>query len=266
MNEHPSTYALITGAAIGIGRALAVECARRGINLALIDIPGSGLQQTIEYLHKNYPVDVRYMEIDLTTPDAAYQVYTWSREQNITVGMLINNAGKGHLGSFTDYNHNFYEKLVRLNVESVVVLTRLFLPGMKKLGQAHILNLGSIASFYPMPYKIVYAGSKSFIYSFSRALKEELKHSGVTVSVLCPGPIITNQEVIQRIRRGGFWGRQSAMRPGKMARMAIDKMIRGKAVIIPGGLNKFFRTASMLVPNALKQKLLAKKFNVEEKI
>lgn len=266
MNDNQQLYALITGAGIGIGRALAIECARRNMNLALIDLPGSGLEKTIDHLNKHFEVDVQYLEIDLTTPQSAEKVFNWSREHNIQVGMLINNAGKGHLGCFTDYDHTFYERMVRLNVESVVLLTRLFLPEMKKMEKAYILNLGSIASFYPIPYKIVYAGSKSFIYSFSRALKQELQHSPVTVSVLCPGPIITNQEVIQRIRRGGFWGRRSAMRPGKMAGIAITQMLRGKAVIIPGGINKFFRFASMLVPTRIKQRLLARKFNVNEKI
>jgi len=266
MNDNHQPYALITGAGIGIGRALAIECANRNMNLALIDLPGSGLEKTIRHLKKNFHVDIQYLEIDLTTPHSAEKIYTWTKEQNITVNMLINNAGKGHLGCFTDFDHTFYEKLVRLNVEAVVLLTRLFLPEMKRLKRAYILNLGSIASFYPIPYKIVYAGSKSFIYSFSRALKQELKQSSVTVSVLCPGPIITNQEVIQRIRQSGFWGRRSSMRPGRMARIAVSQMLQGKAVIIPGELNKLFRFASMLVPTRIKQGLLAKKFNVNEKI
>ncbi len=267
MNNTPNhAYALITGASTGIGRALAIECARRNMNLALIDLPESGLQQTICYLKKHFLVKIRFLELDLTTPRSAERIYNWSHEHNMAIRMLINNAGKGHLGAFTDYDHAFYEKLVRLNVESVVLLTRLFLPEMKKMDQAYIMNLGSLASFYPIPYKIVYAGSKSFIFSFSRALKAELKNTGVHISILCPGPIITNQEVIQRIRRGGYWARLSTMRSGKMARVAISEMLQGKTLIIPGTINKLFRIASMLVPTPVKQHLLAKKFNVKEKI
>jgi short-subunit dehydrogenase len=266
MNETQRTHTLITGASLGIGRALAIECARRNMNLALIDLPDAGLPQTINYLEKHYSVDIRSLEVDLTTPNSAENIYDWTRRQNITVRILINNAGKGHLGAFTDYGHTFYGKMVRLNIESVVLLTRLFLPEMKKLERAYIMNLGSIASFYPIPYKIVYAGSKSFIYSFSRALKEELRNTPVSISVLCPGPILTNTEVIKRIRRGGYWARLSAMRPAKMARIAISALLSGKSVIIPGGVNRFFRTASMLVPTPLKQRLLARKFSVREKI
>ena len=266
MNDHQMPYALITGASVGIGRALAIECARRNMNLALIDLPDSCLEVTIAHLRKNYSVNIRSLEVDLTTPNSAQKIYHWTNEEKITVGMLINNAGKGHLGSFTHYEHTFYEKMVRLNIESVVLLTRLFLPEMLKLERAYIMNLGSIASFYPIPYKIVYAGSKSFIFSFSRALKEELRHTGVRVSVLCPGPIITNQEVIQRIRRGGFWAKLSAMQPSKMAQIAIDQMMKGNTVIIPGRVNRFFKRASSVVPTFIKQKILVRKFNVEEKI
>ena len=266
ISDNHKPYTLITGAAIGIGRALAIECARRNMNLALIDLPCSGLDKTIHHLRKNYRVDVQYMETDLTSPHSAEKIFNWTRSQNITVETLINNAGKGHLGSFTDYDHTFYEKMVRLNIESVVVLTRLFLPEMKKLDRAYILNLGSLAAFYPIPYKIVYAGSKSFIYAFSSALKQELKHSGVTVSVLCPGPIITNQEVIMRIRHGGFWAKRSSMQPSKMAVIAISQLLRGKTLIIPGVLNKCFRIASTLVPTKIKQNLLSRKFNVNKKI
>jgi len=266
MSDHQLPFALVTGASVGIGRALAIECACRNMNLALIDLPDSCLEQTITYLRKNYSITIRSLKVDLTTPNAAEKIYHWTQKEDITVGMLINNAGKGHLGPFTDYEHTFYEKMVRLNIESVVLLTRLFLPEMKKLERAYIMNLGSIASFYPIPYKIVYAGSKSFIFSFSRALKEELRHTGVRVSVLCPGPILTNQEVIQRIRHTGFWAKLSAMQPSRMAHIAIDQLLKGNTVIIPGRVNRIFKYASAIVPTFIKQKVLVKKFNVKEKI
>jgi short-subunit dehydrogenase len=259
-------YTLITGASVGIGRALAIECAKRGMNLVLIDLPDSPLNRTIRYLNKYYPVHIESFLIDLTTPNAPLDIYNRCVEREIYVNMLINNAGLGHLGSFCDYDYRFYEKIIRLNIESVVLLTRLFLPDMKKMDHAYILNLGSIASFYPIPFKIVYAGSKNFIYSFSRALKAELKNTSVSVSVLCPGPIMTNQEVIKRIRRGGFWGKMSTMRANKMARIAISGLMKKKALIIPGFVNKFFLRLNQIIPIALKEKFLYRKFNVKSKI
>jgi hypothetical protein len=257
-------YTLITGASTGIGRAFAIENAKRGYNLALVSLPNSGLDTVIKYIKKHYPITVKYYLIDLTEDDASQKIYDWTREEDITVNILINNAGKGHLGDFLDYESEFYKDLIRLNIESVVLLTRLFLPEMKKLQAAYILNLGSIASYYPMPYKIVYAGSKMFVYSFSRALKEELRHSGVHVSVLCPGPIITSREVIERIRQGGFWGRISSMRAQTLAKLAMDKLFKKKTVIIPGLISKFFILSNRLLSTSFKQKIISRKFRVKK--
>jgi short-subunit dehydrogenase len=262
LNTRFSGSALITGASKGIGRALAIECAKRGFNLALVSLPDSGLIPVVKYITKHYPVKVKFLEIDLSLPKAPMKIYQWTSQESINVQLLINNAGLGHLGSFSEYSYEFYEKIIRLNIESVVLLTKLFLPELKKHDKAYILNLGSLASFYPIPFKIVYAGSKSFIYSFSRALKSEMKKSPVNVSVLCPGPIITSPEVIERIKQGGFWGRSSSMRAQKMARIALNGLFKEKAVIIPGTINKCLRLVNNLIPVALKQKVLAKKFNV----
>ena len=264
MMEHSGKlFTLITGASVGIGRALAIECAKRDMNLMLVDLPDSALDSTIRYLKKYYSVEVESLAIDLTTPNAPMEIYKHCMEQGIMVDMLINNAGLGYLSPFCNNEYRFYEKILRLNIESVVLLTRLFLPDMKELEKAYILNLGSIASFYPIPFKIVYAGSKNFVFSFSRALKTELKNTPVKVSILCPGPILTNQEVIQRIRVGGVWARLSTMRANKVAKIAISNLLNGKTVIIPGFVNKFFSTINKIIPPNLKQRLLFNKFNVK---
>jgi len=266
MEQSQKLYTLITGASIGIGRALAIECAKRNMNLLLVDLPDSGLDSTIRYLKKYYSVDVQSFALDLTSPNAPLDIYQRSKEMGITINMLINNAGMGHLGSFCDYEYRFYEEIIRLNIESVVILTRLFLPGMKKLDQAYVLNLGSLAAFYPIPFKTVYAGSKNFVYSFSRALKTELKNTPVKVSVLCPGPIMTNQEVLKRIRQGGIWAKITTMRANKMAEVAISNLLKGKAVIVPGLANKFISFLTKIVPVGIKQRFMFNKFNVTDKI
>jgi short-subunit dehydrogenase len=257
---------LITGASAGIGRALAIECAKRNMNLFLVDLPDSYIDQTIFYLRKHYTVDIEYYTADLTSDEAPLNIYHYAKQLDIKINMLINNAGIGHLGSFCDYDHQFYSNMLRLNIESVVMLTRLFLPQMREIENAYILNLGSIASFYPIPFKIVYAGSKSFVYFFSRALKAELKHTSVKVSVVCPGPIVTNQEVINRIRQSGFWGKISAMRANKIAEIAISGLLKGKPLIIPGLVNKFYLRLNLLLPVSLKETFLFRKFNVRDKV
>lgn len=259
-------YALVTGASMGIGRALSIETAKRGYHLALVALPGSNLEKLAAYIRKHFDVTVIFMEIDLTTPQAPMQIFHWIKKENITLQILINNAGLGHLGPFTDYSYEFYQKLIRLNIESVVLLSRLFIPELQKNYESYILNLGSIASFFPIPYKVAYAGSKMFVYSFSRALREELKKDNIKVSVLCPGPILTNQDVIARIRKGGFWGKLSCMRAQDMAKTTLNKLFRGKAVIIPGAVNKLLTCLNFILPPGLKQQILARKFSVQHKI
>ena len=257
-------YTLITGASMGIGRAFAIESAKRDMNLALVSLPNSGLDKVIDYIRKNYQVKIKQLSIDLTENKAPLKIYEWTKHENIKINILINNAGRGHLGNFLDYPYEFYEELIRLNIESVVLLTRLFLPDMKKMEQSYILNLGSVASYYPMPYKIVYAGSKMFIYSFSRALSEELKNTNVHISILCPGPILTSQEVIARIRYGGFWGKASSMKAQKVAYLAMKNMFKKKKVIIPGIINKLFILSNKLFSTNFKQRIISKKFSIDK--
>ena len=261
-----SGYALITGASMGIGRAFAIECAKNNIDLALLSLPDSGLECVVKYIQVNYNVDVKSFEIDLTASGAPRQIYDWTKLERISVKILINNAGLGHLGPFSEYSYEFYEKIIRLNVESVVLLTRLFLPELLQQTNGYILNVGSIASFYPIPFKSVYSGSKTFIYAFSSALRDELRNSSLTVSVLCPGPILTNQDVIARIRKGGFLGKLITMRPQKMAAIALKNLFNHKAVIVPGRLNRCFLLLNHIIPTPIRRRILLKKFNVQEKI
>jgi len=128
---------------------------------------------------------------------------------------------------------------VQLNIQPLISLSHLFIPGMKKHPKAYILNVGSIASFYPVPYKSIYAASKSFVYSFSMALKEELKSTSIKVSVLCPGPVTTNEEVIARIKAQGRLGKLIKMTPDEVAKIAVRGLLNGKIIIIPGLLNRF---------------------------
>ena len=154
LNTKTTAYALVTGASMGIGRALSIEAAKRGYNLALVALPDSNLGKLADYIRKHYNVTVLFLEIDLTTSQAPMRIFNWIRNKDITLQILINNAGLGHLGPFTDYTYEFYQQLIRLNIESVVLLSRLFIPELRKNKESYILNLGSIASFYPIPYKV----------------------------------------------------------------------------------------------------------------
>ena len=175
------TYALITGGSQGIGKSIAVELAERGFNLLLVALHDDTLENARKELHEKYHlhVDIRVYGTDLTEETAATRLYDWCHENDINVQILVNNAGFGYTGRLNSYSIAFLDKLVHLNIVAVVNLTRVFIDDLAKYDEAYILNVGSIASYYDTPYKAVYAASKRFVYSFSRAIRAEFKSLGV---------------------------------------------------------------------------------------
>ena len=155
--------------------------------------PGSKKQGPSAAIH---PADaVQFLEIDLTLGDAPETVFEFCQDRDLTINYLINNAGIGHQGRFEETGLDFYENMLQLNVVAVVKLSQLFVPVLKKLPKAHIVNVSSLAGFFPVPYKSVYGATKSFIVSFSQALREELKDTSVKVTCLCPCFVPTSKTV-----------------------------------------------------------------------
>lgn len=251
-------YALLTGASHGIGNCLAEELASRNYNLILTALPESNLSAIAAEIKTTYNVEVHHFEIDLSEKSGPEKLYDWCKENNFKIGILINNAGIGHEGPFESTPFSFIDNMMQLNMNAVVHLTYLFLPDLKKCKDAYILNVGSLASFRPIPFKIVYTASKSFVFFFTRALREELLNSSIKVSVLCPGPVFTNDDVKRRTKSKGAIAQRMVMTPRKVARIAIENLFKGKAVIVPGSINKFLLFFEKLVPRNNKIKILGK--------
>jgi short-subunit dehydrogenase len=263
-NKSDNLFTLITGASSGIGKALAVESAMKKQNLVLIALPDENLEEFSESLRGKYRIKVKFFEIDLTEKNAALQVYLWCIKQKLSVNRLINNAGFGYRGSFEDYSLEFYETMMRLNMTSVVHLTRLFVPELRKHESASILNLGSMAAFLPIPYKTVYAATKAFIYSFSIALKEELRDSQIRVHILCPGGVPTNRDVQKRIATDGWLSRISMLYPQKVAQITFRKMENHTTVIVPGLVNRIYMLAGKFVTKSMRTRAMAKVFKKQQ--
>jgi len=254
-------YCLITGASRGLGWALAEECARAGMNLILVALPDTGLAEAASTLGQRYGIDVRCREIDLTEPDSPDALHRWIGEQRLAVNMLINNAGIGAHGPFSESALERNRAMIALNISALVQLTQLFLPELKRHPQAYILNVASLAAFYAMPCKPVYAPTKAFVLNFSLALRAELAGTTVTVSALCPGGIISNEECRKLIAAQGFIGRISCHHPEEVARYALEQMLRNRAVIIPGLINKVARIMGVFVPLSLTQLFIRSRFD-----
>ncbi|MGB0430481.1 MAG: SDR family NAD(P)-dependent oxidoreductase [Bacteroidia bacterium] len=266
MSNIKETYALITGGSSGIGRCMAIELAERGYNLLLVALHDETLAQTHKELVDRYQVDVdvRELGVDLTDPNAAKTIYDFCKNENINVQILINNAGFGYAGRLDTYSVDFFDKLMNLNNVAMVKLSRYFIDELKKHDEAFILNVGSIASYYDTPYKSVYAASKKFVYSFSRGIRAEFRNTGVSVTVLTPAGVMTNENVKSAADALGWKAKIISYTPEEVAAKAVKGMLNKKAVIIPGFFNKVYISIRKILPNSLTIKIIASQFEKKE--
>lgn len=261
-SEAYPSYALITGASHGIGRAFAFECAGRGMNLLLIALPEEELSVVARLIREKYPVQVLEFGIDLTAVNAAQRVFDFTREHEVRIQLLVNNAGFGAGGLFENHPLEKYNAMMQLNNAALVGLTYLFLDDLKSFPRSHILNMSSLEATLPLPYKTVYTATKNFIYSFSLALNEELRPSSVRVTVVCPAAVITNEEGLRRLRSQGFKGKLLAKRPEEIAAISIRKMMKGKTIVIPGAVPWLIVKIMNLLPELWKLRILERIFRV----
>jgi short-subunit dehydrogenase len=245
-------YTLITGASNGIGKAIAECCAKRKMNLVLVSLPGENLEElSYSIANKNF-VKVNFLELDLTEPHAAEELFNWCKEMDIEINILVNNAGIGYQGNFSDFDASFYKNLITLNVLALTMLTREFLPELMLRKNAYILNVSSFGGFYPMPFKTVYAASKSYVTTFSEALHEELKNSSVYVTTLCPAGVDSFEDSSERIDKIGWIAKLGRLKPSEVAEAAVSGMLNRRRRIIPGAINVLFHYLTRILPTRTK--------------
>ena len=263
---YENKYTLITGASEGFGKALAIECASRKMNLILVALPGPELYYLADFIKRNYKVDVVVFENDLTIEENCILVYKQVMELGLAVNMLINNAGLGSTMLFSEGPISFYKKQIKLNIMATTLLTHLFLNILKVNGPSFILNVGSLSSYFFLPKKQVYGATKSFIYCFSKSLNRELNKSEISVSVICPGNMNTNISVTQLIKTSNWLSRCSVMNPEDVAPVAINGLLNRKEVIIPGRLNKIFLLLNKLLPSFIKKLLIGRQMKAVKSV
>jgi uncharacterized protein len=260
------TYTLITGSSQGIGKAYAMEMAGRGHNLLLVALPEPKLEETANQIKSKFQVEVDFMGIDLAEIDAPSQVYQWCKEKNYVVDILMNNAGMAGTAIFDQSEPAYSDIRIMVNIRALALLCRYFIPDLKQLSQAYILNTGSLSAYYSIPYKSVYSASKAFVLNFSKAIRGELYGTNVSVSVVNPNGVFTNEGTYGRINAHGAKGRLTATTANELAKIAIDGMFRRKAVIVPLFVNKFLLFLQKLIPSKLEQRILRKEFMKEVKV
>lgn len=226
--------ALITGASSGIGRDLAIDLAKRGYDLIIVSRREDKLLEIKEMLN----VDVQVIPLDLGKKENCYYLFNLLKNQDIDI--LINNAGFGYLGEFKDMKTDKIENMIDLNVTSLTILFNLFLGEFTKRNNGFILNVASSSVYTFGPLMSEYYATKSYVYQLTRSVSEELRQSKskVKVSVLCPGPVKTEFNETANANNCG-----SAYKSDYVAKYALNKMFKGKKVVVPGikiKIRKFF--------------------------
>jgi short-subunit dehydrogenase len=258
-------FVLITGAAGGLGRAFAVECAKRGYDLYLTDINDTGLALLKSGITGAYPVRVLTRGCDLTKGDEVEALFDDVRQYGITFDMLLNVAGGDLEGGFYDRGADNLVKIVQVNVETALRVTRQVLDHRTPNGPLYVVFVSSLASFYPMPLKATYAASKTFLREFACALRQELRGQGVKILTLCPGGLMTTPEAASGIAAQGFWGDMTTNPLERMTRRTIARVLKGRSLYVPGFVNRLFRFAGALVPKPVVARLLHARWQSAQK-
>jgi short-subunit dehydrogenase len=237
-NEGRRLTALVTGASSGIGAEIARVLAEHGHNLVLVARRAERLEALRAELEQRHGISALVIPADLSGSNTAQELYNDVSKRKIEIDILVNNAGFNVYGPFTETDLETERRMIQVNVVAVVELTKRFARDMVRRGFGRILNLGSTGSFAPAPLDSLYAASKAFVLSFSEALAEELKGTGVAVTILCPGP--TETEFAARagmLETKIFSGR--LMLAQRVAAIGYRVMMRGQTTVIAGLANQF---------------------------
>ena len=237
--------ALITGASAGIGTALAKVFAQHDYDVILVARRKDRLEELATQLRNQYAIRTHVFSADLTQPEAAQKLYDEVKQQNLSVNVLVNNAGIGSVGAFMETDLTVDIQMMQLNMLALTSLTKLFAQDMVAAQNGHILNVASIASFMPGPMMTVYHATKAFVLYFSEGLKEELKESGVNVTVSCPGPTESEFHQTSGSEKISLFDKVPLMSSEQVAENAFQAMLQGKTIAVPGTLNKL----ATLVPH-----------------
>jgi short-subunit dehydrogenase len=239
--------AFITGGSTGIGLELAKQFAAHGHDLVLTARHRDALESAAGMLEGKYGVKVTVLADDLTHPDAPQRLFDAINGENINIEFLVNNAGFGLGGAFSESDGTRELDMIQVNIMALTNLTKLFLPAMLKRKSGRILNLASTAAFQPGPLMAVYYASKAYVLSFSEALDEELRNSGVSVTCLCPGPTESQFAETAMIGNAGL----PVASAESVAAFGYEAMLKGKRIAIPGMRNKIMIQAERFAPRTL---------------
>jgi uncharacterized protein len=254
------SYVLITGAGGGLGKAFAAEAAARGWRLLLTDTSLAVLEPLAAGLTRLFDAEVVALVSDLTDPASRQALWSAIDARGLRLHMLVNNAGTDFEGPFAEQRLDHLRTIVRLNVEATLEMTRRALERRDRTRPLRVINVASLAGYYPMPSKATYAASKRFVLDLSLALRHEFDRRDVTFTVLAPAGLPTNPTTLGSIAAQGIWGELTTREVGPVAARTIDLALAGRAVHIPGTVNVILRAASALFPASVTASLIGRRW------
>jgi len=262
LRKQKNKTALITGPTEGIGYELTKLFAKDHFNLVLVARNKIKLEEMASSLMKQFNIKVLVISEDLSKVNSAQSIFDLVSKSQMEIDILVNNAGVALYGGFGQTDLKKELKMIQLNIITLTELVKYFLPNMIQKKSGQIINIASTSAFQPGPLMSVYAASKAYVLSFSEALSEELRHTGVSVTVVCPGP--TRTGIINS--SGGnksklFKGK--IMTPKKVAKLTYEAVNKKKIIVITGIKNKILAQSVRFIPRSIVRKL-AKKL-LEEK-
>ncbi|MFD2201215.1 SDR family NAD(P)-dependent oxidoreductase [Shivajiella indica] len=247
--------ALITGASDGLGKAMAISCAKKEMDLLLVALPETGLPELAEFIEGSFEVRTHYLELDLTEMENCQFLINYVIEKELPVSFLINNAGIGGSVGFVEENFALFDKMILLNVRALTFITHGLIPILEKQEKSYILNVSSMIIHFEGPFKQVYGATKSYIYFFSKCLDYELVGKNIQVSILCPAGVNSNIKMRLLHNNCSSFQKLTILSPEEVADYALEKCLAGKREIIPGKFIRFLFFISKLMPNSLRRYL-----------
>jgi hypothetical protein len=243
----------VTGASTGIGEAFAERLAQDGWDLCIVARRAERLEALAKRLRTEHAIGVQVVPADLTDP-AGLRALERRLARDARLELLVNAAGMGDFGAFASHDLDVTDAEIRLNVLAVVRLTHAALRGMRRRRRGAVVNVSSTAGFQPFPYAAIYGATKAFLNSFTEALHEELRGSGVRVQSLCPG--LTHTEIFTKAGAdvsglpSFLW-----MEPEAVVAESLSALARGTVVCVPGLGNRALASLSQLVPHEVSRRI-----------
>jgi hypothetical protein len=242
----------VTGASSGIGYELAIELAARGYDILATGRDQTRLEQLRMDCRMRHARQVEIIAIDLGAEGGAEELIAHWQNRFERLEVLVNNAGFGVNGRFESSSPDREMELVRIQIDTLLRLTKAAMPFMLTRKRGYILNVGSVYSFFPVPFQSVYGACKSFLLSFSEALSFETSAQGVRVATLCPGSTLTAFRT-----RHGKKEKTGGMTAEKVARIGCEGLFASRRVIIPGMLNRLIIMLATTLPRGIVLRVLA---------